>query len=214
MVANPYPGINAHVNSMLQTPGTPEQLAMWHSFHSNHVTYITDALNQMRAGGLVALTMQSLQVHGVSAPHVESFLPLPRASWVYERTPQRKLGKVRAVVEILCPTNKRSGANYPAYQHNKDDALRRGAIVHEIDYLHEFPPTVLHYITKPMESFALVFDDLDVEMTVDLAAVYRQALEAGAWTDSIDYAQPPERFETYSVDDQAFIREIMQKASA
>jgi hypothetical protein len=55
--------------------------------------------------------------------------------------------------------------------------------------------------------------DRDEIVAIDLNVVYQETLGAGAWLDLIDYAQLPERFETYSADDQAFIREVMQTAS-
>jgi hypothetical protein len=62
MFSNPYPGINAHVNSRLQTPGTPEQPALWHSFHVYHLARLTAALNKLLLPNYFVLIGESLQV--------------------------------------------------------------------------------------------------------------------------------------------------------
>ncbi len=59
---NPYPGINAHLNSLLQTAGTIDQPAMWPSFHSRHITYIADDLNSHLPSHYLAFSEQSLQI--------------------------------------------------------------------------------------------------------------------------------------------------------
>jgi hypothetical protein len=57
-------GINAHLNSLLQTPGSDEQASLWYSFHSRHVTHIADALNERLPRNYIAFSEQSLQIHG------------------------------------------------------------------------------------------------------------------------------------------------------
>lgn len=64
MSQNPYSGINAHINSLLQTPGTPGQPAIWPSFHSRHVAHLADFLNMILPEQYVAHNEQSLQVRG------------------------------------------------------------------------------------------------------------------------------------------------------
>src|SRR5258705_2775633 len=61
VVHNPYPGINAHLNSLLQTPGTIEQPALWHTFHTRHITHLCDFLNEQLPEGYIAFAEQSLQ---------------------------------------------------------------------------------------------------------------------------------------------------------
>jgi Protein of unknown function (DUF4058) len=61
---NPYPGINPHLNSLLQTPGTDEQPALWSAFHGQHITYITDFLNARLPASYIAFSEQSLQTRG------------------------------------------------------------------------------------------------------------------------------------------------------
>jgi hypothetical protein len=61
MRENPYPGINAHLNSSLQTPDTDDQPALWHSFHSEHIINIVQTLNAQLPDHYVAHGEQSLQ---------------------------------------------------------------------------------------------------------------------------------------------------------
>ncbi len=65
MRENPYPGVNAHLNSLLQTPGTPEQPSMWPGFHLAHIAHIVDALNDQLPDQYVAIAEQSLQSRGL-----------------------------------------------------------------------------------------------------------------------------------------------------
>lgn len=60
---NPYKGINAHLNSELQTPGTEDTgLSIWPGFHSSHVANIADFLNDQLPPNYVARSEQSLQI--------------------------------------------------------------------------------------------------------------------------------------------------------
>jgi hypothetical protein len=60
---NLYPGINPHCNSQLQTPGNATLLNQWPSFHSDHITHITDALNErLLPQGYYAASESSLQL--------------------------------------------------------------------------------------------------------------------------------------------------------
>lgn len=59
---NPYRGINAHLNSLLQTPGTETNPALWHTFHFNHTAHIADFLNENLPENYVAFSEQSLQI--------------------------------------------------------------------------------------------------------------------------------------------------------
>jgi Protein of unknown function (DUF4058) len=58
---NPYVGINAHLNSMLQTPGVIGQPALWHPFHGRHIARLADALIEQLPPRYFAINEQSLQ---------------------------------------------------------------------------------------------------------------------------------------------------------
>jgi hypothetical protein len=284
VVTNPYPGINAHVNSMLQTPGTPEQPALWHSFHSDHITFLTAAINSRIRPHYVAMSEQSIQTRGrdyfgeveifnpepdvtvfqrvdrgekhrpgtlsptTRAPLAEvlEIVPQPFAVLIRETMKQGRLGRVVARIELLSPSNKPKGSHYQAYRAKRISVIETGIPLIEIDYLHELPSPFTQlplypneersypyhvlisdprpdwgtreiqafsfYVSQPVTSFPLPLDRDEI-VAIDLNVVYQETLGAGAWLDLIDYAQLPERFETYSADDQAFIREVMQTAS-
>ncbi len=72
---NPYPGINAHLNSLLQTPGTDDQPAVWPAFHSQHIANLTEALNAQLPDHYLALNQQSLQTRSVE---IGGFMELRR----------------------------------------------------------------------------------------------------------------------------------------
>ena len=59
---NPYKGINAHLNSLLQTIGDDSQLSLWSSFHASHINHIADFINDELPEGYLALSEHSLQV--------------------------------------------------------------------------------------------------------------------------------------------------------
>ncbi len=59
-----YPGVNAHLNSLLQTPGTPDQPAIWPTFHAEHIVTIAHQLNRDLPPNYVARPEQSIQVRG------------------------------------------------------------------------------------------------------------------------------------------------------
>lgn len=63
---NPFPGINPHLNSLLQTPGTDEQPSLWFAFHSAHVNHVADHLNMHLPPNYTAYSEQSLQIVGVT----------------------------------------------------------------------------------------------------------------------------------------------------
>lgn len=71
MRENPYPGVNAHLNSLLQTPGTRGQPSLWHSFHARHIGHIADALSEQLPDHYLALSEQSLQISDLDSAGFE-----------------------------------------------------------------------------------------------------------------------------------------------
>ncbi|MDX2139764.1 MAG: DUF4058 family protein [Chloroflexota bacterium] len=282
MTTYPYPGIDAHVNSLLQTPGASDQPALWHSFYHDHIAFLTAHLNSLIRPNYLARSEQSLQTRGydmggdveifspipdvtvfkptsgspsshtatltptwrVSLREAMALVPQPRAVLIYQTLDQSKTGRVVARIELLSPTNKPGGRHGQSYAVKRMTALETGIPLVEIDYLHEtpslspkseryptmkgsYPYTILvsdprpdwgtgeiqafsFRVSEPIALFPLPLDK-DESIAVNLNGVYRQTLEAGAWTDSVDYMQPPERFETYSAEDQLFIHKIIDK---
>lgn len=62
MRENPYKGVNPHLQSWLQTPGTQFVSSKWPSFHTNHIGHIADFLNDNLPPNYIAHTEQSLQI--------------------------------------------------------------------------------------------------------------------------------------------------------
>ena len=60
---NSYQGVNAHLNSMLQTPGNVEAgPSIWPGFHASHINDLMNFLNDHLPTHYVARTEQSLQI--------------------------------------------------------------------------------------------------------------------------------------------------------
>jgi hypothetical protein len=57
-----FPGIHPYLNSLLQTPSSSAQPALWPTFHASHIAYITEWLNQHLPGQYAAFAEQSLQI--------------------------------------------------------------------------------------------------------------------------------------------------------
>jgi len=137
---NPYPGINAHLNSLLQTPGSIDQPSMWSGFHSQHITHIGEALNDQLPDHYIAMGEPSLQLRNVDIEgsfEISEPIKHPMATVIRELLPQRALGRIVARIELLSPANKPGGRHYELYAIKRSDALESDVPLIEIDYLHE-----------------------------------------------------------------------------
>jgi hypothetical protein len=167
---NPYPGINAHLNSQLQNDGT------WSDFHTVHIGDITKALKkQLLPMGYTVGIDRSLQIRRPddsvnfmrgdvviydktpnrpeAATTLELVMPIAdlieleetldyKAIGVYQLLPnKRQRGQLVAWLELLSPSNKPPHSDYREYQEKRHDLLHSGVVFIEIDYLHQFPPT-------------------------------------------------------------------------
>ncbi|HVU13574.1 MAG TPA: DUF4058 family protein [Phototrophicaceae bacterium] len=94
---NPYRGINAHLNSLLQTSGTKASPSLWHSFHTSHIGNITDFLNDILPANYVARPEQSLQIRTEAWESVEFLEREPDVS-IYGRTGNNPLPSAVASV--------------------------------------------------------------------------------------------------------------------
>ena len=68
MHANPYPGVNAHLNSALQQRG-----GGWRSFHSKHITHIADMIEPLLPDGYFTSEESSLQI-GAYDPETDTLI--------------------------------------------------------------------------------------------------------------------------------------------
>lgn len=98
---NPYPGNNAPLNSMLQTPGSIDQPSMWSGFYSQHITNIVEALNMQLPDHYIAIGEHSLQTRNVDVEGIVALeKPKPDVS-VYQQ------GAAQAGIQsaaLLAPT--------------------------------------------------------------------------------------------------------------
>lgn len=285
MRENPYAGINAHLNSSLQTAGTIDQPALWHTFHVSHIGYITEALTAQLPDQYIAFEEQSLQIRSLEifeddalnrrtpditifqsgsgspmlaeapaptwqarvADVLEEITRPPPAAIIRELLPQGKLGRIVSRIELLSPSNKPHGSGYDAYVIKRAEAIREGVPLVEIDYLHETSPIVTRlpryprqpnaypywiiitdprpdwdegkvqgygfHIGEPIKTIPIPLAGNDV-LLFDLNVVYQRTFEARRWGSLMDYTLEPERFETYSAEDQARIKAIMASLQA
>lgn len=93
---NPYAGVNAHLQSYLQTPGTEEQPSQYSSFHAHHVNDIARFLNRVLPNNYVARTEQSLQLTWVDSDYHQQ-RPRPDIS-IYQ---QVQSTQTEAVAEMI-----------------------------------------------------------------------------------------------------------------
>lgn len=281
----PYRGIDAHLNSLLQTPGTRSSPGLWHSFHTSHVTHIADLLNQALPENYVARAEQSLQIRTLSFDFGASTQERRPDISIYGRSerasPQRgglaiaeeidvlelsltetldldedgfsvtavvilqtdendRMGSVVTRIELISPSNKPGADGYDAYTKSRNEALYSLIPLVELDYLHETPLPFNHHRThaytiavsdprpavsegrakiynfqvdKPFPVVNIPLGSSD-SLNFDFGEVYRHTFERGRWGRDIDYSALPERFGTYSPDDQERIRAVMQRVSA
>ncbi len=163
---NPYNGINAHLNSLLQTPGT----ALWTAFHQMHITFLVQRLNRILPRHYRAVPEHSLQIKVDddvrSRPRPDATLfqryaaergnapvaaqPVWTADLTEDMTHEELYpavvirqaddllyGKVITRLELLSPSNKPGGSAHRVYQLRRIEAIQTGVPLVEIDYLHE-----------------------------------------------------------------------------
>ena len=71
---NQYLGVNAHLHSLLQRPGTDENPSSWRGFHNQQITHLMEALNMHLPEGYIAVNEQSLQILG----EIDGGIPIRR----------------------------------------------------------------------------------------------------------------------------------------
>jgi hypothetical protein len=276
---NPYAGVNAHLQSMLQAPGSD-----WPTFHTNHITDISYALNAMLPSPYRAYAEKSLQIRvdddaafsqrrkpdltvyelrdrareaitgatAVALPTwaatieetIETYEDMPSVV-IYRGSEDGRVPVVR--MELLSPANKFGGSAFHLYEQNRIEVIHSGLPLIEIDYLHETlspvrglpvypeqPNAYAYHFTVtnprlspealPVRTYGFGVDDAfpklpiplagDDDMVFDFGVPYGRTFTGGRWWEDVDYAQEPERMETYSQKDQAAIRARMAAVEA
>jgi hypothetical protein len=281
MRENPYAGVNAHLNSALQSAGTIDQPALWHTFHQSFIVNIAESLNAQLPDQYIALAEQSLQSRdmvfefgeiittmpqpdvtvferyahpasaGVAAPAPDWSVSLsdvaealkPPSAVIIRELVHQKLGRVVTRIELLSPSNKPYRSGYQDYRQRRLETLHSGLPLVEIDLLHEQPPVILQVPRYPQHEKAYPYNILvsdprpewdegetrgygfrvnepfkpfllpllgQENLIFEAQPVYDRTFIAGRWGDLLNYDAPPERFDTYSPDDQRQIYAVME----
>ena len=157
---NPYNGINAHYNSLLQN-----MQGGWLTFHSDHITHIKSALNLFLPANYYAVTEQSLQIQlaegGTTRPDIAIFRRsepgiatrasaeiVPTLELATDDVAPEEDDLTAAMIykqpdipvtrlELLSPSNKTSERNH--YLAMRRKTLNQHLRLVELDYLHETP---------------------------------------------------------------------------
>jgi hypothetical protein len=222
---NPYAGINAHYNSMLQAED-----GAWRTFHTRHIVHLTKALNDSLPPGYYALEEQSIQIdEGLFLEDIE----LP-AVGIYRHEGAAKQQLVTRL-ELLSPSNKKQGRDY--LRMRQRTILSQVHLV-ELDYLHTLAPIFAGFLPAYPHTeaypylilisqagrtrfYGLALEDplptLPIPLLgeeacpLDLQAVYNQTYADDRYArEQLDYSQEPAQFDRYSPADQARIRAVMQ----
>jgi len=275
---NRYAGVNAHLQSHLQSPGGD-----WASFHAAYITYITEWLANNLPKGYRALSEKSLQLYEIdsrgderrsttrpdvgiyrksdflssypqSISPIENTLVIPALDTLSdEESPQAimivRIDKEKRFlvtrIELLSPANKPPESHATQYLIRRDETLRAGINVIELDFIHEqcspVPaiPCYVHrdklsapflimatdvraslaqgttsiyrvHINEPIPLVRVPLANHDV-IDVDFGSIYHKtyAVNPVFGEDLVDYAELPPRFDTYTSEDQARIRDVM-----
>ncbi len=215
---NPYRGINAHFQSLLQsTEGG------WTTFHHDHIAHLKSAINRQLPPGYYALTEKSLQIQ---LPVLDDELS---AVEIYHTAANRFVTRL----ELLSPSNKT--VHLESYLNMRQAMIKLGVNMVEVDYLHE-TPSIFHgllpegdypfsiAITSPyrekLSLYCFHIEDAIPTLAIPLRGEESFLLDFGEVYDFtyaddrrahllIDYEQFPMNFERYSADDQQRIRAVM-----
>ncbi|MEQ8673456.1 MAG: DUF4058 family protein [Aggregatilineales bacterium] len=171
MSENPYPGINPHLNSYLLAEGG------WKTFHSKHITHLTDYLETILPGNYYTMPEDSLQITAYYPDLEKRILTEPDISIYYVgkhkddlptqstvTTPTLTMPVIETIVnedepytaviiygenrkpvtriELLSPSNKPTYKHYNQYISKRDDTLKSGLRLVEIDFLHTTQPII------------------------------------------------------------------------
>lgn len=228
---NPYPGINAHLNSFLQSEG-----GGWEMFHAVTIGFLASHLEVNLPGNYFVADEKSLQVFD-EEDYLSSVV-------IYRLESNEFPGKPITRIELLSPENKPGGSHHANYLMKRRETLESGLRLVEIDWLHETRPVIRGIpsypdhedgafpywviVSDPRPSLALgktdvygvgmdeilpvthiPLDDEDV-IPVDFGLIYKQTFESRRLFSIVsDYTKEPPRFQTYAPADQARIRQRM-----
>jgi hypothetical protein len=232
---NLFSGINPHLMSFLQTPGSGATTSTFPSFHKDHITHIKDFLNDVLPPHYIALSEPSLQKRA----RIERNRRWTSVAVYDAQDAEHGVhGQPVVRIEVLSPANMPGGSYAGAYQQNRARAILGGTALVEVDYLHEYRSPVAGVPVYPDEDGSQPYtitvtrptqQQVDVYLfgiqmpiptvTIPLAGEESVAFDFGqpygyTWRKSrfwfyVDYTQAPARFTTYSAADRTTIRARM-----
>ena len=126
---NLYPGVNAHLNNLLQTSGRQR----WRSFHHSYIEFLRIALDRILPVGYVAAAEDSLQITVDPEDALAGLV-------IYQSGEGDPPGRPITRIEMLSPSNKPGGSHHQVYFVKRALTLKSGIRVVEIDLLHLSPP--------------------------------------------------------------------------
>lgn len=135
---NQYFGINAHANSLLQDPDFG-----WQSFHHDHITDLTRAINDVLPSGYIAISERSLQIQEWHAADSTGQVRYPQPDvTVFERersrtqfsvfVPFHSIGTITPVIETMDISDDELGATVI---YKIQESARRGKPITRIELL-------------------------------------------------------------------------------
>lgn len=141
LTQNQYIGINPHLQSLLQT-----QPNFWVRFHNLHLEHIIDKLNQILPDDYQAFRVDTL--FSQRTLNNNKILPNsePSAVLIKQITASdshslwdKRITRITRI-ELLSPCSKLGGSAFHDYVQRRGEALEKGMVLVELDYLHETPP--------------------------------------------------------------------------
>lgn len=147
---NPYRGINAHLNSVLQN-----EAGLWKMFHNAHIMHLAEALDAALPPAYEVTLTRSLQIleyHPDTGERIRRSEPddkpdRPDDDDLYHtalaiRAIEQGQSRLITRLELLSPTNKPPGEGFIQYREKRASTLHQQTPLVEIDYLHQLPPAV------------------------------------------------------------------------
>lgn len=230
---NQYRGINAHLHSRLQNVA-----AGWETFHGKHIGDLAEVIDPLLPPGYLVDFAKSMQIHEddemvlhalvIRQIEDEDDLGTP-VTWIELLSPTNKPGGTGA----LQFREKRTATLHSGLVLVEMDYLHQ--TLSPISRLPSYPdgePGAFPYtivVTDPrptlklgkMDIYGFAVDEAlpiinipladDDRFALDFDAAYQKTFASlAAYSQRVDYASEPERFDSYSADDQAHIRARME----
>jgi hypothetical protein len=128
---NPYQGLNAHHLSLLQNVGGD-----WRSFHACYLVHLWEFISRYLSDSYLARVQESIQGLALEATFIDPEDELA-AVLIYDIRGKNLLGQPVCRIELLSPANKPPQSHHLSYLAKREETLRSGVALIELDYLHQ-----------------------------------------------------------------------------